>query len=170
MMHTNLHELLAIELNGLFCVQGQLLKTLPRFESASSSIALQTAFQKYIQNARDQIDRLTDLAIELDIELLVKGCYAMESLIHEGEKSIFKIGEPAVKDSALISMTRKIVHYQIAAYDTSASLAFDCGLKKAEDKLKACLREETLANTAFKKLAAGSFLTTGINQEAAMAS
>jgi len=76
-------------------------------------------------------------------------------------------GDPVAIDAALIGAAQRIEHYEIAGYGTARALAGELGFETATALLDDTLDEEGKANKLLTKLAAGGFLSSGINKLAA---
>jgi ferritin-like metal-binding protein YciE len=96
-----------------------------------------------------------------------KTCSAMEGLVRDGDEILASSGDSVAIDAALIGAAQRIEHYEIASYGTARALAGELGLDTASALLEKTLDEEGKADKALTKLAAGGFLSSGINRLAA---
>ena len=91
----------------------------------------------------------------------------MEGLVSEADAIVAATGDSVAIDAALIGAAQRIEHYEIASYGTARALAGELGLSKVGSLLDATLDEEGKANKLLTKLAAGGFMSSGINHLAA---
>ena len=148
-----LHELFVIEIHDLYDAEQQILEVLPQMEMAAANEDLKTGFSHHLDETRQQVERLDQIAQELDFEVEGEGCEAMEGLIAEGEEMMEMESTPQVQDLALISAARRIEHYEAAGYDTARMLAEQMGHDNAADLLKDSQKEEEETDKALKAAA-----------------
>lgn len=163
---TSLHTLFVDELQDIYDAEQQIVEALPQLADAATSPDLKQAFESHLAETADQIDRL-DRVFEI-IGAMPNGveCAAARGLIEEGDDVVGSLGEPTVKDAALIGAAQRVEHYEIAAYGTACALAKQLNLDEAANLLHKNLEEEEAADKRLTKLAVGSFFTSGINEEA----
>ena len=166
----NMRDLLNLELRDLYSAETQLLDALPKMQLAASNADLKKAFADHLEETQQQLDRLNNIAFRLKINIKGEECQAMKGLIKEGEDIITQIGEPAVKDAALIAAAQRVEHYEIAAYGSAACFAGHCNEDEVEKLLHETLKEEGASDKALNKLATGKIFSSGINNDAVKAS
>lgn len=88
-----------------------------------------------------------------DIRIKRLKCYAMESLIEEGQELIEATEKGAVRDASLIGAAQKVEHYEIATYGTLCSLAEQLGYTEAKNILAETLKEEKSTDDKLNTLA-----------------
>ena len=91
-----LHDLFLDELKDLYDAEKQLVKALPKMAKATSSPALQDAFQSHLKETKGQVDRLEQVFKEVKAAARGKKCKAMEGLIEEGSDLMEEDSEPPV--------------------------------------------------------------------------
>jgi ferritin-like metal-binding protein YciE len=162
----SLQDLFQHEISDLHSAETQLLVALPKMAQAASNDELRQAFEHHLQETQDHVRRLDE--IRGQIGTTVSGeCEAMRGLIEEGDEIVSAIGDPTVKDAALISAAQRVEHYEIAAYGTARTLAGELDLAEAKDSLDQTLDEESNADKLLTKIATGGMFKAGINQQAA---
>jgi ferritin-like metal-binding protein YciE len=150
----SLQDLFAMEIQDLYSAENQLLKALPKMAKSASSPMLQQAFEKHLRETEMQVQRLDQLASELNIRTGGKKCKAMEGLIEEGNELIkTRASEPSVLDAGLIGAAQRVEHYEIAAYGCARTYANQLGYTNAAELLQQTLDEETMTDQNLTMLA-----------------
>ena len=138
----SLDALLQHELKDLYSAETQLVKALPKMAKAAHNEELKSGFEEHLEQTKEHVNRLQQIAEELEVKLTGHKCKAMEGLIEEGEEMIKEDGEPSVKDAGLIGAAQRVEHYEIAAYGTAIALARHLGHKDIAQILEQTLSEE----------------------------
>jgi ferritin-like metal-binding protein YciE len=160
-----LQELFEHEISDLYSAETQLVAALPKMAQAASNDELRSAFNQHLEETRDHVRRLEDIRGQVG-SFLSEECEGMRGLIKEGDEVVRAVGDPAVKDAALISAAQRVEHYEIAAYGTARTLADELDLADAKDLLDQTLDEESNADKLLTKIATGGMFKAGINQQA----
>ena len=159
MMQTLLLEQLA----DLLHAEGQLVKALPKMESAANAPRLKQAFAQHLDETREQVERLKEVFVLIGSDAKPKPCKGMAGLLEEGDE-VIEEGEQkneAASDLALIAAAQKVEHYEISAYGTARSLAGQAGLPQASMLLATSLAEEELADNLLTQIARELMSQTG---------
>jgi len=167
MQLNNLHDVLIEQLADLYSAERQLVSALPKMAGAAHSDELRKAFEDHLAETRRHAGRLEQAFTDLGVGHPAEECEAMRGLIKEGEEIVEASGEAAALDAALIAAAQRVEHYEIAAYGTARAIAGELGYDGTASLLSETLIEEERADKLLTKIAAGSFLKSGINQEAA---
>ena len=136
-----IQELLADQLKDLFSAENQIIKALPKMAKNATSEQLRVAFERHLEETRNQVTRLEQIAEEMGISLRGKKCKGMEGLLEEGKEAMDEF-EDDVLDAAMIGAAQKVEHYEIAAYGTARTHAQMLGMTKAARLLQQTLDEE----------------------------
>ena len=160
-----LKDLFEHEIADLHDAETQLVSALPTLARASTNNELRSAFEEHLAETRDHVQRLEDIRGQLGSSMSEQ-CDGMRGLIKEGDEIVQAVGDPAVKDAALISAAQRVEHYEIAAYGTARTLADELDLDEAKDLLDQTLDEESNADKLLTKIATGGLLKAGINEQA----
>jgi ferritin-like metal-binding protein YciE len=166
MQVNSMQELFFEELRDLYSAENQLVRALPQMASAAKSSTLKSAFEKHLEETRTHVQRLTEIFSEMGQAPTGKTCKAMEGLIAEGNEVIQMMGDPDVKDAALIGAAQRVEHYEMAGYGVVRTFAKELGFDKAADKLQKTLDEEGDANKKLTSIAEGGLFKKGVNQKA----
>jgi ferritin-like metal-binding protein YciE len=134
-------ELLADQLKDLFSAENQIIKALPKMAKSATSEQLRVAFERHLEETRNHVTRLEQIADEFGISLRGKKCKGMEGLLEEGKEALSEFDDD-VLDAAMIGAAQKVEHYEIAAYGTARTHAAMLGLTKVARLLQQTLDEE----------------------------
>jgi ferritin-like metal-binding protein YciE len=160
-----LQDLFEHEISDLHSAETQLLVALPKMAQAASNDQLREVFEHHLQETQDHVRRLDEIRGQIGTTISEE-CEGMRGLIAEGDEIVSAIGDPNVKDAALISAAQRVEHYEIAAYGTARTLADELDMGDAKDLLDQTLDEESTADKLLTKIATGGMFKAGINQQA----
>lgn len=138
----SLQDLFLHELSDLYDAEHQLVKAMPKLQKAASTQRLQQAFERHLEQTKQQIQKLDTVFEQLGQQPEKKPCKGMQGLIQEGEEVLKLKGDPATKDAALIAAAQRVEHYEMAAYGTVRDYADKLGLSDVKDLLQQTLDEE----------------------------
>jgi ferritin-like metal-binding protein YciE len=136
-----IQEMFVDQLKDLYSAENQILKALPKMAKKATSEQLRVAFERHLEETRNHVARLEQIAETMDISLRGKKCKGMEGLIEEGKEAMEEF-EDDVLDAAMIGAAQKVEHYEIAGYGTARTHATMLGLSKAARLLQQTLDEE----------------------------
>ena len=147
-----LEELLTDSLKDLYSAENQIIKALPKMAKNATNEQLRVAFERHLQETRNHVARLEQIADEMDITLRGKTCHGMKGLLDEG-KEVMDEFEDDVLDAGMIGAAQKVEHYEIAAYGTARTHANLLGLNKVAKLLQQTLDEEAATDKKLTQLA-----------------
>ena len=147
-----LHDLFEDQIKDLYSAENQLIKALPKMAKNATNPQLRTAFERHLEETRNQVTRLEQIAEELDFSPKGKKCAGMEGLIEEG-KDVMSEFEEDTLDAGMIGAAQKVEHYEIAAYGTARAHAELLGYSRAARLLQQPLDEEGRADKKLSQLA-----------------
>ena len=150
-----MQELLVEQLEDLLHAEGQLVKSLPKMESAANEPRLKQAIADHLEETKGQVERLKEVFVLIGAEAKAKPCKGMAGLLEEGDE-VIEEGEEKdaiAADLALIASAQKVEHYEISAYGTARSLAGQAGLPAASMLLGMSLAEEEIADNLLTQIA-----------------
>jgi ferritin-like metal-binding protein YciE len=139
-------KLLEDQLKDLYSAETQLTKALPKMAKKASSDSLKRAILAHLEETKQRVERLKQIAGTLGIKLTGKTCQAMEGLIAEGSEILEAEGPGPIIDSALIGGAQRVEHYEISAYGTAVALANHLEHADVVSLLQATLDEESAAD------------------------
>lgn len=147
-----LHDLFEDQIKDLYSAENQIIKALPKMAKNATNPQLRTAFERHLEETRNQVARLEQIAEELDFSPKGKKCKGAEGLIEEG-KEVMEEFEEDTLDAGLIGAAQKVEHYEIAAYGTARAHAELLGYAKAARLLQQTLDEEGRTDKKLSQLA-----------------
>src|SRR3979409_160200 len=160
-----LEDLLHHELKDLFSAENQLVKALPKMAKAATDPDLKAGFEEHLEQTKNHVERLDQIAEQFGKGLSGHKCKAMEGLIEEGAELINEDAEDSVRDAGLIGAAQRVEHYEIAGYGTARALASRLGHEEIASLLEETLEEEKETDKKLTELA-----ESAVNAEAATAS
>lgn len=119
----NLHQLFVLQIKDLYSAETQLFKSLPKMAKKANSTSLTEGFLQHLEQTKEQVDRLDEIADNLEFNPKGHVCKAIKGLIEESEVIINAKGNPHVLDAGLIASALRIEYYEISAYKTAISFA-----------------------------------------------
>lgn len=142
-----LRDALVEELKDLYSAEQQLLQALPKMEKRVSNDDLKEAFRAHLDETKQQVDRLNQIAHALGTKLTGKVCVAMQGLIEEANQAMQqKVDNEDLVDTMLVSCAQRIEHYEIAGYGTARAISDALGEEEIADLLDRTLAEESAAD------------------------
>lgn len=147
-----LYDLFEDQIKDLYSAENQIIKALPKMAKNSTNAQLRAAFEKHLEETRNQVGRLEQIADELGFSPKGKKCKGAEGLIEEG-KDVMEEFEDNTLDAGLIGAAQRVEHYEIAGYGTARAHAQLLGYTKAARLLQQTLDEEVKADKKLSQLA-----------------
>ncbi len=138
----SLQDLYVDELKDLYNAEQQILKALPKMAKAASSSELKDAFNRHIEQTREQVKRLDRIFQDLGKAPRGKKCIGMQGIIEEGSELLKEKADAPVKDAGLISAAQRVEHYEMAGYGTVRTYAQMLGYNDQAQMLQQTLNEE----------------------------
>ena len=148
-----LEDLFIHELKDLYSAENQLVKALPKMAKAATNEDLKAGFEEHLEQTRNHVARLEEIAESRGCKLTGHKCKAMEGLIEEGAELIDEDAEDSVRDAGLIGAAQRVEHYEIAGYGTARALALCLGYDDAAEILGETLDEEKATDEKLSELA-----------------
>jgi ferritin-like metal-binding protein YciE len=136
-----LEEFVLEEMRDMYHAEGQLLKVIPRMARSATSRPLRQLLERHQDETQRHRERLELAFIILGQPARGTKCEAMAGLFKEGDELLLVGGDPAVKDAAIICLTQKIEHYEIASYGCLCTYAGLLGLSEIGQLLAESLEE-----------------------------
>lgn len=152
----SLKDLLEHEIKDLYSAETQLIDALPEMANAAFNDKLKKAFEAHLEETKQQLERLNQVAKMMDIDPSGETCAAMKGLVKEGKDMIKMKGEENVKDAGLIASAQRIEHYEMAGYGAAHAYAQQLDLKDAAKLLEETLKEEKNTDAKLNKIALAS--------------
>ncbi len=160
-----LEDLLVEQLEDLYSTEKELLNAVPKMAEASRSSELKNTFKEQHEEIKSQMNRLDEVYSKLGLTHKEYARTGVSGIVRYSDDVISAIGNPIVKDAALISAAQRIEHYEIAGYGSARTFAHELGYKDVEALLQKTLDEEKSDDKKLTKIAEGGMFTSGINEE-----
>jgi ferritin-like metal-binding protein YciE len=152
-MHSDLHELFLDQLADVYDAEQQLTKALPKMAASAQSEELKEAIESHLEETREQVSRLEQVAQGLGESIRRKTCAAMKGLIEEADDIVKEQKNSSALDAAIIAAAQKVEHYEIASYGTLIAWADEMGHTDAVELLEETLDEESSADEKLTSVA-----------------
>ena len=112
-----LHDLFEEQIKDLYSAENQIIKALPKMAKNATNPQLRTAFERHLEETRNQVARLQQIAEELDFSPKGKKCAGMEGLIEEGKEVMSEFEEDTLDeegrtDKKLSQLAESIVNVE----------------------------------------------------------
>lgn len=153
-----LRKLFIDSIKDIYWAENQLVKSLPKIETATNLPELKKAIASHLKETKKQVSRLDSIFELIGKKPQAKKCDAMEGLTKEGEGVIEDTdkGSPA-RNLGIIMSSQKVEHYEIAAYRGLIKLAQNLGLdEQISSLLTESLSEEVEADETLSEIAANA--------------
>ncbi|MFW5775141.1 MAG: ferritin-like domain-containing protein [Chitinivibrionales bacterium] len=148
-----LQDLFLQELHTIYNAENRILQHLPVLVDAASSSELRRAYEEELEITRLQIRRLEEIYSRLGAQIKQFDSEGIIGLIAEAEKILKTPGDPAVKDAALIAVTQRMEHYEVALYASLKNYAHDLGYEEIIQMLQKTACEEQQRDAALAEIA-----------------
>ncbi len=156
-----LEDLLVIQLRGLYDVETQLAKVLPRIIKKGTNPALRDALEEYRARAENYVKRLEEAFRILEIKAQKLPSAAVRGLIEDADwvtKNI--LGGPAI-DVSLVAAFQAVQHYKLALYSAAFEWAKLLEIQEVIDILEETIHDADESLEILDELAGSK-----INEEA----
>lgn len=142
-----LQQLFIEELKDVYGAEKHLMSALPVLIRAASSTELQDVLTTHLHETRTHMDRLVTIFRMLNEEPKAKKCVGIAGITDQGN-NLLNATQPntAARDAAIVFISQRIEHYEIATYSAMAQLATSLGLDDVAEMLYGTLEEETITD------------------------
>jgi ferritin-like metal-binding protein YciE len=138
----SLRDLYVDHIQDLHSAETQILEALPKMIDKASHPKLRDGFVHHLEQTRQHVARLEQIARRLDEKADDKTCKGMAGVLKEGSEFVKEDGDQDVIDAALISAAQRVEHYEIAAYGCARTFAQALGFDEDASLLQQTLDEE----------------------------
>ncbi len=149
----DLKDLLEHELKDLYSAENQVSNALPKLAKSAKNKKLRTAFEQHLEQTKNQIKRLEQVAKDIKVDIKGEECKAMKGLVKEGEDMMKEDAADSVLDAGLIASAQRVEHYEIAGYGTVVRYLEMLNLKDAAKLMEETLKEEKETDKKLSKIA-----------------
>ena len=159
--YADLHDLLVLKLQSLYDIESQLVRELPKFVKHASSNELRDAFEKHLEETKNQVARLEQALEETKSPVKKSKVEAIRGLAKDADWMIKNIKEEKARDAGMIAAAQYVEHYEIAGYGSASEWAKLMGHDAIAELLEESLTEEKAADEKLSELA-----LSGVNDRA----
>lgn len=138
----NLEDLFEHQLKDIYSAEKQIKSAIPKMIKNANNKKLKEAFNHHLKQTETQLERLTNIARDLEIKITGETCKGMKGLITEAEDFLSEDAESNVRDAGLIANAQRVEHYEISAYGTVVEYAKALGHRESARLLEETLKEE----------------------------
>jgi ferritin-like metal-binding protein YciE len=161
-MTTTLKDIFLSELADIYDDESRFAKALPKIIQGATDHDLKQVLANQLEETKGHVEKLEQVFLAVDEQAKGEECKANADFSAVGHQLASENnGEPI--NATIISVCQKIVHFEIASYDTLIERAKSLGNEEAVRLLEEILKEEEKAD---EKLAEVTELVEGKNQEA----
>jgi ferritin-like metal-binding protein YciE len=153
---TNLKEAYISELQELVSAEGQIAEPLARMAEVASHPVLKQALTRHSEETLVQKKRIESILRQHDADPEAHTDHAMQALVSEVRKMLVMLRGNELRDAGLTGSVQRLLHYEIAAYGTTAAFAGQLGLREDQRLLHRGLREAKRLDEALTRFAKGS--------------
>ena len=154
-------------LSDIYAFENLNVAELPKLIKKTDSDELKRCLQQHLAETKTQVKRLEHVFKLLDEKpFKVDWMQDVKGLIVSTEKFLKDDPASPLVDAAIIAITQRIEHYEIATYGTLAEFADCVGNDEIKKLLGESLKEEEKADVTLSKIAKGGWFKSGINAEA----
>ena len=149
----DLGELYLDQIRDLYSAETQIVDALPKMIETATHDQLGAGFQHHLDQTREHVRRLEQIAQRLNEDADGKTCHGMKGLLKEGKETMKEHADSDVLDAALIADAQRVEHYEIAAYGCARTYAE--ALERSEDVrlLQQTLNEEAETDRKLTQIA-----------------
>ena len=150
---TNFKGLLIHQLRDLLSSARQMSMIVPKMEELAQDKKLKNVFGERAESCEQHVRLITECLESLDAPTTPETCQAMVGLITEGNNLLESVDDLEVRDAALIVISQRIQHYEIAGYGTAKSHAEQLDIRSVAEKLDVILKQEKKLDKKLSKIA-----------------
>ncbi len=155
-----LRQLFIEQLQELYGSEKKLVKVLEKMKESITTQELKDAYERHCQQTTAHKKRLESVFNSIDEEITKSKSHAMAGIVMEADE-IMDEEDSCSKDVALILITQKAKHYEIACYGSLSQLAETMGFTEAAALLAQTLQEVKQTDALLTLIA-----ESGVNQRA----
>lgn len=161
-----LRHLLEEQARDLYNAETRYAEFLTRAKLASDDQDLAEKFKHISKGTASNIEKLAKICEKLGVPPTGVKCEAMAGLLREANETDHDYAHGSLKDAALIANAQRIAHYEIAGFGTARAFAKRLNLDDVADSFEEMAEQSGDIDKKLTKIATGSWLSTGINEEA----
>ena len=141
------------QLRDIYWVEQKLVRVLPKLEKAAFADELKQAFSSHCEETKNHVSRLEKVFGILNTPVEGSKIPDIAGIADEGQNIIDESKDStAERDVALIFVSQKAEHYEIATYGGLVQLARTLGYTDAAEILSVTLAEEKKADSLLTRI------------------
>lgn len=137
-----LEDLFKEQINELYSIEWQLTRILPVMSFFAKGDKLQMLFDTHLADTKQQKKRLEHICEKLGISPNPNSSKVTQQMVADVGMLIRDDLHNGVQDSALLSQSQRMEHYEIASYEAAVRYAKQLGEKHFANLLNKSLEEE----------------------------
>jgi len=149
---SQLKALFEDQLREIYGAEKELLKAFPKMLKNATSDELIEILEDQLALTPEHIIRIGQVFKVLGKRALAEKCKAMEEIIIEGKEIMEDCGKGGTCDAGIISVCKKIKHYEIASYGILYQFAGTLRLMDVANLLQQTLNEEKDTDDRLSKI------------------
>jgi ferritin-like metal-binding protein YciE len=151
----SLHQFMLKEMQDLYQAESEQAGTLRNLAGRARFPQLKSALEEHAMETEQQVTRLSQILEMMGENPGGSGQVpvGVQGLTSEGQQKVEAIGEPGLRDVALIAAAQKMEHYEMACYGTARAIANTLGFDEAARLLQTTLDEEEAADKRLSQVA-----------------
>ncbi len=161
----NLDELFVETIRRLYDAERRLLEELPSWVEIATDFDLERVFADELKRTLIRSQRLEEIGVELDLNILGANSLALAGLLDEARQWVGQSEVAEARDVELISTAQRVGHSQEAAYRAARNFARELGYMYVYDLLQMCIDDLQQLQRELTRLAEGGLLFAGLNEE-----
>jgi ferritin-like metal-binding protein YciE len=139
-------------LHELWTTEAQIIEALPRMATSAGSAELRHTVERHAARTVRHKDQIETLLRRHGASRRVRADGVAPALLQKAETLLTLVGDPDLRDAALITSLRSIEHHEIASYISVAAFAKALSLEIDRHTLLAILVEERTAGRELESL------------------
>jgi ferritin-like metal-binding protein YciE len=148
-----LRDLLVTKLKGLYDVEQQLTKALPKMAKGAADPELKEGFEKHLKQTEGHVSRLEKILDAMGEKVQKLECDGIRGIVADGDWIIKNTEGDAATDAALAAAAQYAEHYEMAGYGSAIAWAKMLGEDEAADTLQETFNEEKQTSEELMDLA-----------------
>ena len=137
-----LKDLYVHELKALYSAEEQILEALPKMVQATANAQLAAAFRAYLEQTKEQANRLEKLLERHNQSTRGPRDKGMEGVLADGAELLEGESGQGVRDAGLIAAAQRVEHHEMAGYGSALTYAEMLGDTEGARLLQTTLSEE----------------------------
>ena len=149
----SLKDLYLDELSTLYDAETQTIRALPRLAEAAHSPELRDVLTRHSRESRLHLERIELIFTHWGERRPLRSSAGLTGIVQEADERLNQEATPDARDAAIVAVTQRIEHYEIAGYGCARTYAELLGDSEGAKTLQMTLDEEAATDQKLTKLA-----------------